>query len=61
MRQIQLNDTEIINDSLFHTPVKRKAAPRKWREIENIKAQLLLAKELREIDSSFSLSESEIA
>jgi hypothetical protein len=35
--------------------VKRVSKPRKWREIEEIKARLLLAKELREIDPSFSL------
>ena len=60
MQQAQLNDTEMNLDSLLATPVKRKSKPRKWREIENAKAQLLLAKELREIDPSFSFSQSEL-
>ncbi|RBW46091.1 DUF3545 domain-containing protein [Psychromonas sp. B3M02] len=55
-----MNDTEMTLDSLLATPVKRKPKPRKWREIENAKAQLLLAKELREIDPSFSFSQSEL-
>jgi len=60
MQQLQLNDSDIKINNLFHTPIKRKPKPRKWREIENAKAQLMLAKELREIDPSFSFSQSEL-
>jgi len=60
MQQNQFNDNDINVDNLYATPVKRKPKPRKWREIEDIKAQLSLAKELREIDASFSLSQTEL-
>jgi len=60
MQQTQFNDTNINTDNLYATPVKRKTKPRKWREIESIKAQLTLAKELKEIDASFSFSQSEL-
>jgi hypothetical protein len=47
-------EIQIINDnSLFFTHNKKKIPTRKWREIENIKAQQRLSKELREIDQSF--------
>jgi len=61
MQQIQLNDTENNHENLYLVPVKRKHKPRKWREIEALKAQISLAKELQEIDPSFSFSQSELA
>jgi len=60
MQQIQLNDSDIKINNLLHTPIKSRPKPRKWREIENAKEQLMLAKELREIDPSFSFSQSEL-
>lgn len=60
MQQNQFNDTDINTDNLYATPIKRKPAPRKWREIEKIKAQLSLAKELREIDPSFNVPQNEL-
>jgi hypothetical protein len=56
MQQTQFNDTDINIDNLFAVPLKRTPKPRKWREIEHLKAKLSLAKELREIDPSFSFS-----
>jgi hypothetical protein len=60
MQQTQFNDADINLDNLFAVPVKRKPIPRKWREIENAKAKLTLARELREIDPSFSFSQSDL-
>lgn len=60
MQQTQINDTDVYTNNLFAAPIKRTPKPRKWREIENAKAQLLLARELREIDASFSFSQSEL-
>ena len=60
MQKIQFDGANINNKNLYTTPVQRKIKPRKWREIENVKAQMVLAKELREIDPSFSFSESEL-
>ena len=60
MQQIQFNDANTTFDNLYAAPIKRKPKPRKWREIESVKAKLLLAKELREIDPSYSLSQSEL-
>lgn len=60
MQQTQINEIDMNIDNLYAVPAKRKPKPRKWREIENAKAQLLLAKELREIDASFSFSQSEL-
>lgn len=60
MQQTQLNNADLNSNNLFFTPVKRKAKPRKWREIENLKAQLSLAKELKEIDADYSFSQSEL-
>lgn len=60
MNQVQFN--ELLNnvDSHQMAPAKRKSAPRKWREIEELKAQITLAKELREIDPSYSFTQAEI-
>ena len=60
MQQTQMNEVDMNIDNLYAVPAKRKAKPRKWREIENAKAQLSLAKELKEIDPSFSFSQSEL-
>jgi len=60
MQKNQFDDTKINYKNLYTTPVQQKTKPRKWREIENLKSQMVLAKELREIDSSFSFSESEL-
>lgn len=60
MQQTQLNNEDVNNNNLYLAPVKRKPKPRKWREIENLKAQLSLAKELKEIDASYSFSQSEL-
>jgi hypothetical protein len=53
--------TQIIDDdSLFFTSKKKIARPRKWREIEEIKAQQRLNRELQEIDQSFVFSFSDL-
>ncbi len=44
----------VDNDALFFTPKKRQTRSRKWREIEEFKAQQNLSKELRDIDQSFA-------
>ena len=61
MQEIQFNDLDISNDKPHLTPEKRQSKPRKWREIEEVKAKLSLAKELREIDPSFSFSQGELS
>jgi hypothetical protein len=44
-------DTEMFaDDAVFFTPKKKIPKARKWREIEEMKAQQKLAKELSEID-----------
>lgn len=57
---MQYNDTEtaidVDIDAVFFTPKKKVSKARKWREIEQIKAQQQLSKELREIDQSFAFS-----
>jgi hypothetical protein len=55
---MQYNDTEI--DAVFFTPKKKAPKARKWREIEEIKAQQQLTRELREIDPSFVFSLTEL-
>ena len=60
MQEIQFNDLDINEDKQHLNSVKRQAKPRKWREIEELKTKLLLAKELREIDPSFSFSQGEL-
>ena len=60
---MQMNqvDTQMIDeDSLFFTPKKKNTRTRKWREIEDIKAQQQLTRELREIDQSFAFSLSDL-
>ena len=60
MQEIQFNDLDINNEKHYVSATKRQPKPRKWREIEEIKTKLLLAKELREIDASFSFSQGEL-
>lgn len=60
MNQVQLNNETPSHNEQHLAPAKRKSKPRKWREIENLKAQLSLAKELRDIDPSYSFSASEL-
>ncbi|TEW50647.1 DUF3545 family protein [Psychromonas algicola] len=60
MQEIQFNDLEMNNDKQHLSATKRQPKPRKWREIEEMKAKLLLARELREIDPSFSFSQGEL-
>ena len=48
------------DDSLFFTPKKKSTRSRKWREIEEIKAQQRLNRELQEIDQSFVFSLSDL-
>jgi len=59
--QIHITETPTIemqiieDDALFFTPKKKTTrSRRKWREIEELKAQQQLNKELREIDQSFA-------
>lgn len=48
-------ETQMVeSDALFFTPKKRSTRARKWREIEEFKAQQHLSRELREIDQSFA-------
>lgn len=50
-------ETQMINDdSLFFTPKKKLTRSRKWREIEEVKAQQRLRRELKEIDPSFDFT-----
>ena len=49
---MQYNYTETDIDAVFFTPKKKVPKARKWREIEDIKAQQQLSKELRELTSS---------
>jgi len=59
--QIHNSDVQMTNeDSLFFTPKRKSTRPRKWREIEDIKAQQRLSRELKEIDQSFEFSLSEL-
>ena len=54
--QMQMHsiETQVIDeDSLFLSVKKKTLHARKWREIEDIKAQQRLTRELREIDQSF--------
>lgn len=60
MQEIQFNDLDINIDKQHLNATRRQAKPRKWREIEEVKAKLLLAKELRDIDPSFSFSQGEL-
>jgi hypothetical protein len=60
---MQMHDIEtqmIDDDSLFSPPKKKTAQTRKWREIEGIKAQQRLTRELQEIDQSFVFSLSDL-
>tara|TARA_R110001583_G_scaffold10698_2_gene49057 strand:- start:25036 stop:25221 length:186 start_codon:yes stop_codon:yes gene_type:complete len=60
---MQIHDTQtstIDDNSLFFTPKKKNIRIRKWREIEEIKAQQRLNKELQEIDQSFVYSLSDL-
>lgn len=52
--------TKVDDNSLFFTPKKKNTRVRKWREIEEIKAQHRLNKELQEIDQSFVYSLSDL-
>lgn len=59
--QMQNIETQIFDDdSLFFTPKKKSTRTRKWREIEEIKAQQRLNRELQEIDQSFVFSLSDL-
>ena len=60
MQQTHFNNANMTIDNVQFTPAKRKPKPRKWREIESVKATLSLAKELRDIDPSYRLSPSEL-
>jgi len=60
MQEIQFNDLDMNYDKKQLSVTKRQSKPRKWREIEEVKAKLLLAQELREIDPSFSFSQAEL-
>jgi hypothetical protein len=56
---MQIHNTQTTNiddNSLFFTPKKKNTRARKWREIEEIKEQQRLNKELQEIDQSFAYS-----
>jgi len=55
MQTVEFNNVEIkeMKKNTHHS--SNKAVPRKWREIEDLKAKMLLAKELQEIDPSFDL------
>jgi len=58
--QYHNTDTDILaDDPLFFTAKKKLPRVRKWREIEAIKAQQKLSRELREmgVEVDFSLSE----
>ncbi|HEY7865130.1 MAG TPA: DUF3545 family protein [Psychromonas sp.] len=58
--QYSKTNTDIFGDDpLFFTAKKKLPRARKWREIEAIKAQQKLSRELREMgsDLDFSLSE----
>ncbi|MFT4835556.1 MAG: hypothetical protein ACI9IJ_000465 [Psychromonas sp.] len=58
--QYSKTDTDIFaDDALFFTAKKKIPKVRRWREIEAIKAQQKLSKELLEmgLDLDFSLSE----
>ncbi len=50
----------MTDDSLFFSPKKKPIRAQKWREIEDIKAQQRLTRELREIDQSFVFSLSDL-
>jgi len=50
--QYNYTETDIDIDAVFFTPKKKVPKARKWREIEDIKAQQQLSKELRELTSS---------
>ncbi len=59
--QIQNTEAQMTDEySLFVIPQKKSTRARKWREIENIKAQQQLTKELKEIDQSYEFSLSEL-
>ena len=54
-------ETQMVeDDALFFTPKKRSTRSRKWREIEEFKAQQSLSRELREIDQSFAYTLSDL-
>ena len=60
---MQYNNTEtkiFTDDTLFFAPPKKIPKARKWQEMETLKAQQKLLKELREIDQSFDYSLSEL-
>ena len=57
---MQYNYTETDIDAVFFTPKKKAPKVRKWREIEAIKAQQQLLRELQEIDPSFTFSAAEL-
>lgn len=57
---MQYNYTETEIDAVFFTPKKKAPKARKWREIEEIKAQQQLARELLEIDQSYVFSLTEL-
>ncbi len=60
---MQIQDKEMLmmdDDSQFFTAKKKSTRTRKWREIEDIKAQQRLSRELREIDQSFVYSLSDL-
>lgn len=59
MKQVQIDDINIIYNRQYRA-INNKQKPRKWREIEKLKAEIQLAKELKEIDPSFILSPSYI-
>ncbi len=59
--QIQNTEAQMTDEySLFVIPHKKSTGARKWREIEDIKAQQQLTKELKEIDQSYEFSLSEL-
>jgi hypothetical protein len=59
--QMHNSDVQLTNEvSLFFTPKRKSTRPRKWREIEDIKAQQRLNRELKEIDQSFEYSLSDL-
>ncbi|WP_372883182.1 DUF3545 family protein [Psychromonas sp.] len=57
---MQYNYTETDIDTVFFAPKKKTPKARKWREIEEIKAQQQLTRELQEIDPSFVFSLTEL-
>ena len=59
--QTQHIETELGNENApFFTVTKKTIRTRKWREIEALKAQQRLIRELKEIDQGFELSASDL-